>query len=180
MNPLEGNETGKQLDGLYARLRGQLEHETQLYNQRIVWLITIQAFLFATVGLVVQAMTQSTAGTWMARLEGLLLTVCGLGAVVALISNQALGNASAAIDKLSRHWNTRSAEFSPDLLRYYPHPHGNDGQKSKSIMLSSRHIPKYFLIAWLAVALVFFGYQLTEAGKAMTHLISEMSVLVRR
>lgn len=36
----------------YNILRSQIQHENELYNQRIIWLITIQALLYATIGLI--------------------------------------------------------------------------------------------------------------------------------
>lgn len=146
----------KNLDGLYARARGQIETELQLYNQRIVWLITMQAFLFATVGLLVQAMIQPAAQESADRLNGLLIIVCVVGIVVALISDRLLTNARIACRAMSKFWASRVSEFSVDLLQYYPHPEGGDGRNKRAVLLRSGLLPKYFALAWVAVALVWF------------------------
>lgn len=96
-NGAADNEDIRQLEGTYAPIRGQVEYEAQLYNQRIVWFITMEAFLFATVGLLVQAVIQTNATVWMNQINGLLMILCALGSVVALITNRILGNAREAL-----------------------------------------------------------------------------------
>ena len=34
------SDNAEKIDTLYNRLRSQVEHENNLYNQRVVWLIT--------------------------------------------------------------------------------------------------------------------------------------------
>lgn len=41
------------LGAFYTRLRAQVEHENILYDQRMMWLVTLQAILFATMGFVI-------------------------------------------------------------------------------------------------------------------------------
>jgi hypothetical protein len=161
----------KNLDGLYARVRGQIETEIQLYNQRIVWLITMQAFLFATVGLLVQSVVQAGAAPWLNQIDGLLIIVCVIGALVALISDRLLMNARAACTLMSKFWISRVSEFSVDLLQYYPHVEGGDGRNRRGTFLRSGLLPKYFVAAWVAVALVWFWPKLPTLATNALRLV---------
>ena len=164
----------KNLDGLYARVRGQIETEIRLYNQRIVWLITMQAFLFATIGLLVQSLVQPGAMQWIDRIDGLLVIVCVVGVLVALISDRLLANARAACAVMSRFWVSRVSEFSVDLLQYYPHVEGGDARNGRGGFLQSGLLPKYFAMAWIAVALVWFWPRLMIAAINASHLVERM------
>ncbi len=102
-------------------------------------------------------MSTTLQGAWQSEIYGVMALVCALGAIVALICDQLLGNARTAIDVLSRLWAVRSAEFSLDLLRYYPHINGGDGRAKRAMFLRSGNLPKYFALVWLAVAIVLFS-----------------------
>lgn len=153
----------KNLDGLYARVRGQIEIEIQLYNRRIFWLIAFEALLFAAVALLIQASVQAgSPALWTERINGLILIVCALAIVVAAISDQLLRNARVACSVMSRFWVSRVQEFPIELVQYYPHVEGGDGRNTRGLFFRSGLLPAYFAAAWTCVALVWFWAKLIE------------------
>lgn len=48
----------KDLHCLYTNLRSSTEHEDTLISQRLTWLLTIQAFMFAAYGFIVQGLVE--------------------------------------------------------------------------------------------------------------------------
>lgn len=164
------------LDGLYGRLRAQVEHENQLYNQRIAWLISMEAILFAAIALLIQAVTSAPEGAWQSEIYGVMAIICALGALVALVCDRLLANARTVIAILSRLWSTRSAEFPLDLLRYYPHIDGGDGRAKRGVFLRSGQLPKYFALVWVVVALVLFTRQMPKLWDAIVHSAAQIHI----
>jgi hypothetical protein len=51
--------TKEEIEALYDRIRAKIEHEDNLVNQRIMWMITIQGFLFTAYGFSLSAEASS-------------------------------------------------------------------------------------------------------------------------
>ncbi len=142
-----------QIRELYARLRSQVEHENNLYNQRIVWLISMQAFLFATVGLLLQARygkdaIPANAGT----VDAFTALICVLGLSVAAISGRLLTNARGALAHLGKVWDTHASRMPDELASFYPHVSGGDGKSTSAIWLRSGNLPGLFIVSWIVAA----------------------------
>lgn len=168
----ELNEDLGRLTNLYDRLRSQVEHENELYNQRIVWLITMQAFLFATIGLLLQSRISATL-EWSARLDGLIVVISIVGVLVAMISNRILGNARRALDEIGRRWSARINTVPPSVSDWFPNVQGVSGG-SRFTLLRSGHLPKVFILAWFAVALL-----LLTPGAAFEWMFSSLQEYMR-
>lgn len=145
------------IDGFYTRLRSQVEHENNIYNQRIVWLITIQAFLYATVGLLFQAKVDDHCDKYAVEIEWFTGLVCFIGMYVALISHKILTDARNALQHLRKIWNKQSANIPPSMADFYPHISGGDGKATTAFFLRSRNLPLLFALSWLVAAGIFFG-----------------------
>ena len=144
------------LENLYSHWREQINAENVLYNQRIIWLITIQAFLYATVGLLFRARYETDPSSISFVVDGIILVVCGLGLAISLMSRQLLTNARTALEHLREGWAkiAEKHQMSGDAIGLFPHISGGDGKPGKSARwyLQSGRLPTLFTIAWL-----FFG-----------------------
>ena len=137
------------IDGLYTRLRKQVEHENSLYNQRIVWLITMQAFLFASIGFFLQAKVAAGAEKYGPQIDAFTALVCVVGLLVALISWRTLANSRGVLRRLGKVWDKQAASFPPELDAYYPHISGGDGKSTPAVFLRSGNLPLLFAISWI-------------------------------
>ena len=140
-------EVQSESSGLYDRLRGQVEHENELYNQRIIWLITMQAFLYATVGLLMQARIQDEGGRWANQIDAFVALVCVLGAIVAGTSNRVLSNSRKSLSDLCRSWDEYRVGQPPELMRLYPHIGG--GVAHRGYLFRSGNLPIFFAGSWV-------------------------------
>lgn len=110
----------------YDRIRAQIRDENSLYNQRIVWLITMQAFLFAALSLLVRTRFEGKLAGDMLLFPGMAFLIAFTGIAVALVCHNVLVNGRKAQETLERTWDDISRGM-PDTLRpFYPHPRGRN------------------------------------------------------
>lgn len=110
----------------YDRIREQVQDENTLYNQRIVWLITMQAFLFAALSLLVRTRFEGKLAGDLLLFPGMALLIAFTGIAVALVCHNVLVNGRKAQDVLEATWDEVSKGM-PDAMRpYYPHPRGRN------------------------------------------------------
>jgi len=158
----EASVTEAQLKGLYDRVRGQVEHENELYNQRIIWLITMQAFLYATIGLLMQAKVEPAGAAWGDQIDAFMGLVCVLGTLVALVCYRLLSTAGKALRLLKRQWNEVSQDAPPEVLKYFPHASGSQGKDLRGVLFRSGYLPMYFALGWLAGAAILLKHRWGE------------------
>ena len=145
---------------LYDRLRSQSEHENELYNQQIVWLISMQAFLYGSMALLLQAKLNSHRPDLDVDIDGFTALVCATGFAVAMIANGLLANTRRAFRVIGKLWDLQILNVAPLGL---PHVLGGDGSPSRAILLRSGNLPKLFAITWFLAAALFFRESLEIA-----------------
>ncbi|MEI9992941.1 MAG: hypothetical protein WDM86_23305 [Rhizomicrobium sp.] len=157
--------TGTRAEALYDRIRAQIEHENDLYNHRIVWLITMQAFLFATTGLVVQAKlglkaSNLSQGAFIVDGFSVLLSIVGI--MVALIADQLLTNSRRALNLLRKTWEDRKDRVlnSEADLDLFPPISGGEANPRTGTILRSGNLPKLFVLSWVVVELILLSDRL--------------------
>jgi protein-S-isoprenylcysteine O-methyltransferase Ste14 len=151
----------EKLNALYQRLRSQVEHENNLYNQRVVWLITMQAFLFATVGLLFNSrVAHPQSMSW--ERDGFTGLICFSGIFVSLTAWQILSDARGVLDYLRDFWS--DCTMSLDLRLTYPYPHtsGGGGQGTRRKILRSGNLPIFFALNWVVAAGILLGGYLAD------------------
>lgn len=149
----------------YRRFRDQIEHEDTLYNQRILWLIYIQAFLFATLGLLMRARYAENSDA-VTVVYMVIFLIGGLGVFIAVISRRVLDNSGEALDEIREMWTKLVDNEMPEKLKiYFPHVSGGDGkirtirrdpdpQKNEAkTLFRSRNLPNVLCYAWALVVL---------------------------
>jgi hypothetical protein len=155
-------------DKVYNRFRNQIEHENNLYNQRILWLIYIQALLFATLGLMTRARLGIPDESSILAVDLMISVVCFLGMFIAVTSKRVLDNAGQALDELRDHWNSELSPILPaESKRFFPHISGGLGtirtvkknkdqldKRAKKTIFRSRHLPASFVVAWFAIFII--------------------------
>lgn len=135
------------LDAFYARLRAQVEHENILYDQRMMWLVTLQAILFATMGFVIAGFLSEDVFNLESGLpqNAIILPVlifvaliCFAGIYTGMACRKTLRQAvqvGQEIDDLWRTQRRRVFEFEQmhlrasnmtyeDAMMMFPHPRG--------------------------------------------------------
>jgi hypothetical protein len=155
----DGKETAEEKEyrhfsDFYKRMRDQVEHENTLYNQRIVWLITMQAFLFATLGLLMQAKVAETTVTSL-QINCFRYLICFVGLAVALISERILSDARNALKHLRDHWD--QASIPAPYEKFFPHVNGGSGKATDRTFRRSRNLPMMFCVVWV-IAMVIFAF----------------------
>lgn len=124
---------------LYNLIRQQVDAENTLYNQRIHWLILMQSFLFATLGILVEGSVQKENG----KIDGLILAfiilVALVGIGVSLICWRLLTNAVSVIENVREIWDRRTRSASPEIdclvCTFEPHPVGGKGEMKHDYVL---------------------------------------------
>lgn len=144
----------------YRRLRDQYEHENELYNQRIIWLITIQALLYATVGLILQSLIESGFTGGLIFIHGFISLIAVLGIAVALVASRTLKNGRDAQNELKSLWAEGFSKL-PGHEEYAHHfPSVSGGSKLEGRhhdIFRSGNLPLYFILSWIASALIILG-----------------------
>lgn len=148
----------ERVERFYDRLREQVKSENDLYNQRIIWLITMQAFLFATLGLVLQAKLSLNGQGLNFLIDAVFVLIAVTGILVALISRRILKGAVEVLDELGELWQERLDGFglSETERALFPFVKGRDDRKPKANhwLLRAGNIPHVFVFAWLCFLVI--------------------------
>ena len=137
----------------YEKIREQVRSEDSLYNQRIIWLISMQAFLFATLGLILQAYLTEEINRSSPLLTGSFILIALTGILVAMVANQVLANGRNALNSLRDQWDEFAKGLSKDLAELIPHPRGRHTKSARGSIwsrgVSSGNLPLIFALVWL-------------------------------
>ncbi|APE44919.1 hypothetical protein BOO69_17020 [Sulfitobacter alexandrii] len=137
----------------YDRIREQVRSEDTLYNQRIIWLISMQAFLFATLGLILQAYLSNEINQSSPLLTGSFVLISITGILVAMVSNRVLSNGRVALNGLRDAWDDFAEGLGPETLALLPHPRGKHEKSARQNIwsrgISSGNLPAIFAFVWL-------------------------------
>lgn len=153
----------------WKRVRSAIEHENQLTNHRLTWLLSSQAFLFAAFALVFQASTKLDVAPdqkvfYQFVLAGFSLT----GILVGLYIQRPLRTAEMQHNKL-RDWWYASIEKSSDPKRHPPIC--GDSPNWRDQFLPQSKFPLVFVAAWI---LFIFGV----LGNIILSIIKPYSVII--
>ena len=93
-------------DFFYKAIRDQIEHEDHLCNNRMTWLITLQAFLFSAYGfsLSAQAVLRDGNSDLVSIINNARLCFAAVGVASSLAILAALGAATLSISRLVAKW----------------------------------------------------------------------------
>ena len=157
-----------ELEKTYARLREQVNAENQLYTQRIYWLIFIQAFLFATSGLVLQAILEPTASNLNGFLVAFLAVVALLGIFVGMVCHYIFKGARDALGEIGGLWSDAvAASDEEDLTKRFPHVRGGKikdnqerGPERHNLLFRSGNLGLAFVAAWIALGALGYAFLL--------------------
>lgn len=157
----ERRELPADISDTYDRLREQVRTENELYNQRIIWLVSMNAFLFATVGLILQAKFSDNAGTAVDGgftvedvLDVFLVVFSVVGGLVSCIAQGLLRGANDARNQVGSMWNDYTRGFEQAALEAgYPHVLGGlDGDNKTNKYQNSDNLPWLFVVTWIVFA----------------------------
>lgn len=154
-----------ELEKCYSRLREQVNAENNLYVQRIYWLIFIQAFLFASVGLALQTVFDSSGkNSTNFALHSFLVMVAVVGVFVGVVCHILFTQARNALDELGAMWVQAMARFGGDeeVLLLFPDVRGGSNKKDspkgnrRAIKIfRSGNLGAAFSLSWLILIAVF-------------------------
>jgi hypothetical protein len=112
----------------YKIFRDYIEHEDGLINNRLLWIINIQGFLFATYGFSVQKLAEiqnpptapiagrSLVGTGVVALDWLIILLPILGIFISIFSLIGVFAAQNAIAQLTCDWAEAEKEYLPGAV----------------------------------------------------------------
>lgn len=137
----------------YDKIREQVRSEDTLYNQRIIWLISMQAFLFATLGLILQAYLADGVNQSSPLLTGSFILIAVTGILVAMVSNRVISNGRVALNRLRDQWDAFAQDLGEEDLALLPHPRGKHEKSERGNIwsrgISSGNLPLIFALVWL-------------------------------
>jgi hypothetical protein len=147
----------------YKIFRDYVEHEDGLINNRLMWNITIQGFLFATYGFSVQKLaevqasngTESIGGTGVFALRWLIIILPILGSFVSYYSWRGVRAAQKAIGRLEDTWTTITKP--PDGPRLPGLTGGGDEANHTEGFLAPKVFPWIFVVAWVLLLISYLG-----------------------
>jgi len=122
----------------HARVvRSMIEHENNLINYRITWLVTLQGLLMAGLGF---AWDKQDA-------RNLVGIFCGMGALVAFSCWLELRLSSKAFIDLFKWWDPHSVGYSgPPVIG-----HRAEKKSLRGLLRAHRLLPWIFIVGWLLV-----------------------------
>ncbi len=145
----------------YTLFRAYIQHEDSLINNRLLWNINIQGFLFATFGLSVQKLYESSSPVGTAvpvtttvalapiLLHALIVVLPLFGIGVSTLSLVTVRAAEAAIQNLRAKWQRLLAK-NPGLDELLPGIIGGGLESShKGGLRAPFLVPVVFIAAWL-------------------------------
>lgn len=148
-------------DRTYYRFRLQIENENCLYNQRLLWFIYIQAFLFATLAIILSDRfgIQSSIGTKM--VDWIAIVLCCFGMYLGFLTKTLLDHAAEALDEIRDEWSRiLSTRMPEDFKDYFPHVAGGTGKirTQNQGILRSRYLPLSFSFTWALILIPYMSY----------------------
>ncbi len=127
--------------GLDQTIRSMIQHENELVNHRLTWLITGQGLLFAALSF-----------AWDKNVESLFKILILLGVGLSIIIFFTVAGASRAIFELCEFWDkNRPSDYKgPDVIGLRQYRGWLSNRMSHYIGIWSL-LPGLFIVAWLAV-----------------------------
>ena len=154
----------ERLTTLYNIYRDYMKHEDDLLNQRTTWLLVIQGFLFATLGVLGEWVLQPGQDRLGIERQFLVYVLVVVGVVVASVAFLGITAASDAIDELRRKWELIRVHYQgwenlPEIAG------GGDPTAHQRGKWPPRLIPAAIFIAWIGVlVLAFLDFHFAKAG----------------
>jgi hypothetical protein len=134
----------------WKRVRSAIEHENQLMNHRVTWLLTCQGFLIAAFALVFQAYTKTdVTQEWRVFYQYILSGLAVTGTLVSLYVRLSLRAAEIQHENLRLWWETRIGtrnNFHPPICGTPP------TWLIKKLPYSS--FPILFVLSWIIFVLI--------------------------
>lgn len=163
---------------IYKIHREQVRDENELYNQRVSWLIWINALLFATVGLLFQSINFSEASAVVVNgLFAVIIVLAVTGAYLSKICRRLLDNAANTLNEVKKSWNSVRDDIPKNAHKYFLHPSGGFGgtrtaaraedvykDSPEETWLRSRYIPDVFVYSWSACIIITIYIWINYAG----------------
>jgi hypothetical protein len=144
-------DTFKQSKSLFKIYRDYMKHEDDLLNHRTTWLLVIQGFLFATLGVLGEwILPNKTPDLLRTERQFLVFVLAIVGLTIASVAYLSIKAANDAIDSLEKKWNNlriryEGWELLPDIAGG-GHPKAKGRGKKPALW-----IPRVIFLAWLAV-----------------------------
>lgn len=154
-------------DKIYYRFRNQVENANENYNHRVLWFIYIQAFLFATIGLLLPERDEIVNFELRGAVDWAILVICILGGYLGILAYVILNHVGAELDELRKDWTALTAFIPEEERLYFPHVAGGRGtirtlkdpalteEGSRKRLIRSRFLPLVFTAAWMAIGIPF-------------------------
>jgi hypothetical protein len=151
----------------YTLFRAYIQHEDGLINNRLLWNINVQGFLFATFGLAVQKLydapapqsgtsapgSAQTAAVAPILLHAIITVLPVFGIWISILSLVAVRAAEAAIQNLRKHWETVLASY-PGANALLPRIIGGGLDSAhKAGLRAPFWVPVVFIGAWVFLLL---------------------------
>jgi hypothetical protein len=154
----------------WKRVRSAMEHENELVNHRLTWLLSSQAFLFAAFALTFQASTKlDVKPDQKVFYQFVLAGFAFIGILVGLYIQRPLRTAEIQHDKLRDWWN-KSIEENPDRNVRHP-PICGESPNWRDRFLPQSKFPLVFVAAWIIFTFVILGNIILNAIKPYLSII---------
>jgi hypothetical protein len=120
----------------YSKLSKQISHEENLINNRLMWMLTFQGFLFASIALLGDNQIDSALRILLQCL------IPAIGTIIAILTLLGVIGAYISIDNQRRDWNP--------YLMHGPQPGGKKSAKWLG-RIASGGTPLIMIVAWVYI-----------------------------
>ena len=147
------NETEDRFIVDWKRIRSQIEHEDQLINNRMTWLLQSQALLFTGFALTLSTISKEEPNSDFMILGKWLFTILPLvGLSICLTVGRVVDAALCQIKNIHDWWEARAKQ---DEEKHHPPIIGSEGISSHRRYLAL-YIPSCLAVVWLGVLVAFY------------------------
>jgi hypothetical protein len=143
---------------LYGVYREYVKHEDELINRRQSWNLTLQGFLFAAYGVILQVATNPKSDpSVIVHFKQLVYVFPALGALVGIQVLVSIYAAQAAIGGLKKQWKTISRRINCSSRELFPELTGGSRRSANMLgKIPQLGIPGVIFIAWMVIAALTF------------------------
>lgn len=169
----------QEAEKFYDRIRERVVSEDDLYHRRLTSLISMQAFLFATVGLMLRPLSEGGEGRNALLVVGGFVLIAAMGVMVALVTARVIGDGKAAMEELRCGWNKYKEQYEyihdEGALILFPHPRG--WHRPEPGRMSTDHLPWIFIAVWGGFVLLAAIWFLSASGAPDLALPEECAMM---
>ncbi len=161
----------------WQRVRSAIEHENDLINQRLTWLLVSQGFIFGAFGVALNKLTEAVHDLALRNdIHALLFALASTGFLTSIFFSRGILTAHLQHNALKLWWEKRV----PDkLARERDHPPICGNHPSFGFQIPYHWFPYVFTCAWLCLSIIgWINYWQLDAASGVILTIGAVVIII--